>query len=188
MEVNKEMVIQFIELQRRGLGLKKAEVNFDNCDWDLLIRHSYRNKTTMLINNAVNKERMNYDIDEHTLSDWNNLSRQLFFRGIRQLSRYKEIMKMLQDNDIKPVVLKGYALAQLYPDIIQRYSSDLDIKFDGEWNSLKDYPNKIFLRNKQRIWLTPGNFVWEVPEERISMPNWVCQSIKEIIEKFDNKR
>lgn len=130
LEVNKDMVIQFIELQRRGLGLKKAEVNFDNCDWDLLIRHSYRNKTTMLINNAVNKERMNYDIDEHTLSDWNNLSRQLFFRGIRQLSRYKEIMKMLQDNDIKPVVLKGYALAQLYPDIIQRYSSDLDIKFE----------------------------------------------------------
>jgi hypothetical protein len=72
--------------------------------------------------------------------------------------------------------------------IMRNEKSWYDIKFDGEWNSLKDYPNKIFLRNKQRIWLTPGNFVWEVPEERISMPNWVCQSIKEIIEKFDNKR
>lgn len=72
--------------------------------------------------------------------------------------------------------------------IMRNEKSWYDIKFDGEWKSLKDYPNKIFLRNKQRIWLTPGNFVWEVPEERISMPNWVCQSIKEIIEKFDNKR
>lgn len=59
-----------------------------------------------------------------------------------------------------------------------------DIEFDGEWHSLKDYPNKIFLRNKRRIWLTPGNFVWEKPEKRIPMPDWVCQSIEEIIEKL----
>ena len=59
-----------------------------------------------------------------------------------------------------------------------------DIKFKGQWSSLKDYPNKVFLRNKQRIWLTTGNFVWEIPEERILMPNWACQSVNEIIEKF----
>lgn len=59
-----------------------------------------------------------------------------------------------------------------------------NIKFKGQWSSLKDYPNKIFLRNKQRIWLTTGNFVWEIPEERIPMPNWACQSVNEIIEKF----
>ncbi len=128
---NREMVIQLIELQRRGLGLKKNDINYDGCDWEMLIKHSYRNKTSTLINNAVNKNRNDYDIDDKLLANWNNMARQLFFRGIRQLTRYKEIMKLLQDNGIRPIVLKGYALAELYPDIIQRYSSDLDIKFDS---------------------------------------------------------
>ena len=63
-----------------------------------------------------------------------------------------------------------------------------DIKFEGKWKSLKDYPNKIFLRNNQRIWLTSGNFVKEIPETNSDVAayeeNWVCKSIEDIIEKF----
>ena len=63
-----------------------------------------------------------------------------------------------------------------------------DIKFEGKWKSLKDYPHKVFLRNKQRIWLTSGNFVKEIPEKKSDVAdyeeNWVCKSIEDIIKKF----
>ena len=65
-----------------------------------------------------------------------------------------------------------------------------DIKFEGKWKSLKDYPNKVFLRNKQRIWLTSGNFVKEIPETNSDVAayeeGWVCKSIEDIIKKFDS--
>ena len=65
-----------------------------------------------------------------------------------------------------------------------------DIKFEGDWKSLKNYPNKVFLRNKQRIWLSSGNFMKEIPEKRSDVAdykyeeNWVCKSIEDIIKKF----
>ena len=57
-----------------------------------------------------------------------------------------------------------------------------NIKFEGEWESLRDYPNKILLSNPRRIWLSPGNF--KIPERKGNEPDWVCKSVEEIIEKF----
>lgn len=72
--------------------------------------------------------------------------------------------------------------------IIMRKTDDwYKIKDRNIGKRLREYPNKIFLRNKQRVWLTPGNFVWEIPEERIEFPDWACHSIKEILEKFGIK-
>lgn len=45
---------------------------------------------------------------------------------------------------------------------------------------LKNYPNKVFLRNKQRVWISPGNFVLE----KIQRPSWACQSIEEVLQMF----
>ena len=54
---------------------------------------------------------------------------------------------------------------------------------------LKEYPNKVFLKNSQRVWLTPGNFCWEIPEKSNNgyvpyAEPWACHSIEDIINKL----
>lgn len=47
---------------------------------------------------------------------------------------------------------------------------------------LENYPNKITLSCKGRIWLTPGNFV--IPTRSENEPEWVCKSKEDVIGKF----
>ena len=57
-----------------------------------------------------------------------------------------------------------------------------NITDDNLGNDLANYPNKITLSCKGRIWLTPGNFV--IPPRKGNEPAWVCKSVNDILNKF----
>ena len=74
----------------------------------------------------------------------------------------------------------------------QWYEIENDDDINGLGPRLKRYANKVFLRNSQRVWLTPGNFCWEIPEKQdntkfLCVPYaepWACHSVEDIIAKF----
>lgn len=77
--------------------------------------------------------------------------------------------------------------------IIMRMADDwYKIKDRNIGDRLKVYPNKVFLKNSQRVWLTPGNFCWEIPEvqdktKSLSVPYaepWACHCLEDIMNKF----
>ncbi len=72
------------------------------------------------------------------------------------------------------------------------YKIEKDDPINGLGPRLKRYANKVFLKNSQRVWLTPGNFCWEIPEKQnqttsLSVPYaepWACHSLEDIKNKF----
>ena len=128
--LNKKEINGFLELQRRGLKLEKRDFDFSDINWEIIMTLSIINKSCILVNNVVNDSSSDYNIPESVLNSWNNRSKLEFMKSARQVNRYKQIALALRDNGIKGIVIKGYALATLYPDLFQRYSGDLDIKFD----------------------------------------------------------
>lgn len=91
-------------------------------------------------------------------------------------------------NDLIDAALKAHKLI-----IIMRMADEwYKIEDRNIGGRLKDYPNKVFLKNSQRVWLTPGNFCWEIPEvqdktKSLSVPYaepWACHSLEDIMNKF----
>ncbi|WP_408071381.1 nucleotidyltransferase family protein [Butyrivibrio sp. JL13D10] len=149
MNERETLIRQFIEIQKAAVGTETQEVPFDDADWDMLIWLSKRNKCGLLINNAVNKDPKHFCIKDETLKKWNEDSRMEFVKALNMFNEFKRVMESFDNNGIESVILKGYALAALYPGIFQRYSSDLDIKLNP-----KD-------KNKVRKLLTEDlGFIW----------------------------
>ena len=131
MEKARELLVkQFIELQRYSMNLGKPSVSFDDCDWKTLVYLSRMNKSSLLFNNAVNKDMALFHVGKDICEEWNTKARKEFMDSYNMFSQFKRVMTALSDNNIKGIVIKGYVIAALYPDIFSRYSSDLDIKFD----------------------------------------------------------
>lgn len=131
MNSNKALLTkQFIRLQRYALDNKKPEISYVGCDWETLISLGGLNKCGALLNNAVNKDPDYFDIDKEVLKKWNEKAKKEFLDSYNRFSEFKRVYSCLQEEGIRAVVLKGYVLAVLYPDIFSRYSSDLDIKLD----------------------------------------------------------
>lgn len=126
------LINQFFQIQKNAAGIKSKDHNhlFDNCDWDTLIDLSWRNKCSMLFNNEVNKNLPLYQIPSEKLEKWNIFSKSEFLKSYNQFKEFKRVITFLQKNDINPIILKGYVLANLYPVFFERYSSDLDIKLE----------------------------------------------------------
>lgn len=131
MNSNKALLTkQFIRLQRYALDNKKPDISYVGCDWETLISLGGLNKCGSLLNNAVNKDPDYFDIDKEVLKKWNEKAKKEFLDSYNRFSEFKRVYSCFQEEGIRAVVLKGYVLAVLYPDIFSRYSSDLDIKLD----------------------------------------------------------
>lgn len=137
------IVKQFIELQRYSMGLGEIKESYENCDWETLIRLSMKNKCCILINNAVNKDKALFNIDNNMLDVWNKISQREFLRSFNMFNEFTRIVKAFEEHSIKAIVLKGYVLAALYGGPFNRYSSDLDIKID---KCEKDRVHDIFVK------------------------------------------
>ncbi len=129
---SEKFVYEYIGLQKAALTEVPPEIDYKNCDWELLIRLSIRNKCTVLLNNAVNKESSFYGIPQGKLDMWNKISQKEFIISYSMFLEFVKVMETLNKNGISAIVLKGYVLGVLYPNILQRYSSDIDLKFDNK--------------------------------------------------------
>lgn len=132
MNEKEKFIYQFMELQKMSLGLGEEDANFDNPDWDMLIWLSKRNKCEVLFNNVVSKNPERFHIEPEILKKWDADSKKEFLDAYNMFNEFKRVMDILRENDITPIILKGYTLAALYPSIFQRFSSDLDIKLEPE--------------------------------------------------------
>ena len=126
------LVEQFIQLLKFALNGDKPNISYDNCDWETLISLGWMNKCGVLLNNAVNKDLAFFNAEKSLMDKWNSAAKQEFFDSYNKFSEFKKVISCFQEEGIKAVVLKGYVLAALYPDLFLRYSSDLDIKLSPE--------------------------------------------------------
>ena len=127
---SRKFVNEYIELQRSALTGETPQIGYEDCDWSKLIDLSMRNKCGILYNNALNKNISYYGIREDILNNWNMVSKKEFLISYDMFTEFTNVMNAFEKAGIRAVVLKGYVLAALYPSIFQRYSSDLDLKFE----------------------------------------------------------
>ena len=127
-----QLIYGFIYLQKASINGLIPKYSYEGIDWNLLMDLSIRNKCGVLFNNVVSKNSSFYCIPNDILNRWSTKSKEEFLASYDMFSEFVRVIKAFDKNNIRMIVLKGYALAILYPSIFQRYSSDLDLKFDKE--------------------------------------------------------
>ncbi|XME03256.1 nucleotidyltransferase family protein [Lachnospiraceae bacterium C1.1] len=129
---NLALIRQYIEILSLSLNDREIRESYSDCDWNLMRILSTRNKCGVLFNNTVNKYASELKIDSKVLEDWNKRSKQEFVVSYNAFTEFKRVMTAMNEKGIRSIVLKGYSLALLYPNIFFRYSCDLDIKVEPE--------------------------------------------------------
>ncbi|WP_022765654.1 nucleotidyltransferase family protein [Butyrivibrio sp. XPD2006] len=127
-----QLIYGFIYLQKASLNGTIPEFSYVGIDWNLFIDLSIRNKCGVLFNNAISKNPQFYGIPNEILDRWNRRSKNEFMISYKMYYEFVRVMKAIDKNNVRAIVLKGYALAVLYTGIFQRYSSDLDLKFENQ--------------------------------------------------------
>ena len=92
-------------------------------------------KLVGIVYRKVNELPENCRPDEDIMNSWKNM---VFQRGFHQLLSFQELGHVLREAEKKglhPVVFKGIALADLYPEANMRFSSDSDILIPPEERS-----------------------------------------------------
>ncbi|MCR5772118.1 MAG: nucleotidyltransferase family protein [Butyrivibrio sp.] len=130
MDKNKELLVRhFIGLQGYALNNARPGISYNDCDWETLISLGWMNKCGALFNNAVNKDPEYFNVEKSLMDKWNRMVKKEFIYSYNKFSEFKKVITCFNREGIQAIVLKGYVLAVLYPDIFSRYSSDLDVKF-----------------------------------------------------------
>ena len=103
----------------------KEKVNHIN--WDLFLELAMHHRLYPLLFGKL-KQIDNDVIPQYTLQSLNQLYKNNTFRMLHLSSELEQICRVLNENQIKSLVLKGPVLAvDLYGDLSLRTSSDLDI-------------------------------------------------------------
>ncbi len=82
-------------------------------------------KTVSAIENAEN-------LPEQLLLRWKTSCFSASLRQMAFIFELKKVLQLAEENDIHPVLFKGIALAQLYPEPFARSSSDVDLLIDED--------------------------------------------------------
>ena len=150
MNIDKQLLVeQFLQLQSQSMNIDKPHISYEECDWRILIYLSKINKCSLLLNNTVNKDPDFYGIDKGTLDKWNLDTIKEFMNSCAKYAEFKRVIEALSNNGIQGIILKGYVLAGLYPDLFCRYSSDLDIKFN---KADKEGVHEVFTKGLGFAW------------------------------------
>ena len=126
------IVEQFMEITRRSIGLPEKNVDFSDADWNMLFELGYMNKQLLLVSNVICAPKSGWIIPEKTVKGWTQLSYREFALSAARLNSARKILNALYEAGVIAVVLKGYAIAALYPSPMIRTSNDLDIKVNSE--------------------------------------------------------
>ena len=149
----------YLHFLRNAIWNTDIAVDVDNADWQALMNLAEKQGTTPLVYDQV--LRGNYGVPEALVATM----RQTCMQNMMQQARLKEglvyTFDTLKNAGIKPVLLKGFGLAQLYPLPYLRAWGDLDVyvgpeqyhaaaavlrkafpearHHDEEWEELKHY-------------------------------------------------
>lgn len=119
-------------------------------EWDAVMRIAKHHATNVLLSGVATQMTGDNRPSDSMLSDMQSAIRINFINHLQLRRILASAVKLLQDHNIKPVLLKGFGLAMLYPNPHLRQFGDIDL-FVG----LDDFHEACkLLRN------LPGSYNW----------------------------
>ena len=200
---------KYLDYARDMLNHKVKEPGLLNCKEKGIIYdpNSYEGILNDICNDKDKKEKLRneeYDIRPHGGAIWQRDMRRALIGAIGhdpnifdiEYFPYHSTSGFKFPTDLPSYQYRNYLIKKAMDDhkliIIMRMRDEWYKIEENDYNNglgprLKRYQNKVFLKNPQRVWLTPGNFCWEIPESGSSIPyaeSWACHCVKDIINMF----
>lgn len=116
-----------LELVRISIGTSDGEFQFNNLtekDWENLSEEVFSQTIGLMCFDAVCS--VNSGMPDSVYEKWFKRALSLTARGVRNLDGQKNLIRLLNENEIPYVILKGMSSACYYPDKEKRASGDVD--------------------------------------------------------------
>jgi hypothetical protein len=172
---------------------ERETIVYDPDKYNKVIDDIFDNKQNMLFKNL--DERKKYPLRPHAGDVWQREA----WRALRDILKRDPRLFIIEyfpyhstggfsfPKDLPSNAYRNYLIRRAIKTkklivIMRQARKWYDIKDNNLGKDLENYPNKITLSCKGRIWLTPGNFV--IPKRNGNEPDWVCKSIQDVIDKF----
>ena len=117
---------QYFALLQSAIWNRPVAIN-DAIDWQAVMRLAEHHATVTLLCDLATKMPANQQPDAEMLGWMKNQMRSNLFFHMRLRQTLLQAVKMLRDNGIEPVLLKGFGLAQCYPNPNLRQFGDIDL-------------------------------------------------------------
>ena len=172
---------------------ERETIVYDPDKYNKVIDDIFDNKQNMLFKNL--DERKKYPLRPHAGDVWQREA----WRALRDILKRDPRLFIIEyfpyhstggfsfPKDLPSNAYRNYLIRRAIKTkklivIMRQARKWYDIKDNNLGKDLENYPNKITLSCKGRIWLTPGNFV--IPKRNGNEPDWVCKSIQDVIDNF----
>lgn len=126
----------FFRLIRIALGVEKEFPFQQEVDWNQVYRLAMDHGVCTMICDAVERVKNQneaFNIDEDLWYEWVGQSMVKVMKCKAQWNDAQKLGAYWSESGLRPVVLKGFAYAQLYPQIKYRTSCDLDVFLFDDW-------------------------------------------------------
>ncbi|MBO5359161.1 MAG: nucleotidyltransferase family protein [Clostridia bacterium] len=126
----------FVELVKIAIGTSKGDFDFtalNDADWLAVMEESAAHAVTLMNFNATKD--FNYLIPKAIYDRWFKASIKVMSRNTVFANAQAELDRLMTENGINYVILKGVASGYYYPDYAMRTSGDIDLLTD-----IADFP------------------------------------------------
>jgi hypothetical protein len=121
------------------IGIKKHEAEtdkFENLsadDWDDIIQMLHRHRTLPLLYYRLHSDKLDESMPDRVIEDLQEIYRYNLWQNTQKYYELSKMIRMLQQDGVQILLLKGIALAELvYESIALRPMSDVDLLVKGE--------------------------------------------------------
>ena len=114
-----------LNLIKVSLGEKISKDKFKNIDFDKIYKISKNHCIETLIFEAI--EKLKLELEPNLYQEWKETSDEVIINDIKQYEESKLIKRILTDNKIEYLFMKGQVLKELYPKTYMRSMGDIDI-------------------------------------------------------------
>ncbi len=134
-----------LSLVRSAIHMEQNPFDFSvlsENDWSALMKESVNHSVALLAFDAL--KCVDVRIPENVKKRWRDIALSLFCQNFEVLDAQKELIKILEQNKVNYVILKGTASASYYPDFEKRSFGDIDFLIDSH---RKEEVEKILILN-----------------------------------------
>ncbi|MBO7217379.1 MAG: nucleotidyltransferase family protein [Clostridia bacterium] len=116
-----------LELVRKSIGTSNGEFEFNNLseqDWQDIAKETFAQTMGLMCFDAACSVRSN--IPKSIYDEWFKRTLRLTANGVKNAAGQEKLVKLLTENNIPYVILKGASSAHYYPNPDKRASGDVD--------------------------------------------------------------
>ena len=143
MTENFKILIKLISI---SLGRDRIELPSDEIDWKSVVELASQHEVETLAFDGYQQIHGllgNQSLPQEDLLEWIGQSLMLESQYNKQLESAKRLAKLYAKEKIGSFILKGFSIAQYYPNPNHRYSCDLDCFLVRDGNPAQEEGNKI---------------------------------------------